>query len=679
MEHEFTNRLIDETSPYLLQHAHNPVDWYPWGNDALARAKAENKPILLSIGYSACHWCHVMERESFQNPETAKLMNDNFINIKVDREERPDLDDIYQKAVQAFIGRGGGWPLTAFLTPRQEPFYGGTYFPPVSRYKMPAFPDLLLGIAEAYRDKQADVRQNIQQVMTGLRRIGTPQPSKDPLDAALIDDAVKGFSGFYEPVDGGFGTGPKFPTAQPFHLLLRHYHRTQMESSHDMVLHSIRKIAAGGVYDHLGGGFHRYSVDGKWLVPHFEKMLYDNAQLVRLYLDGWRLTRTVRFRQVVEETLEYIRREMVSPEGGFYTAQDADSEGVEGKYFVWTLEEVHAILGPDLGADMCRIYDVTESGNFEGNAILNRIASADFDEEEMARIDALLTPARMQLLTVREQRVKPQRDDKILTGWNGLMISGVLDAYQTFGNPEDLAMAEEALDFLLNVAYQNGHVYRTVTNGQGKLNGYLDDYAFLAAALLDAYESTFDGKYLDRARELTSIMIEQFWDPQAGACFFTANNHETLIQRMKSGTDGPIPAGNAIVAMNFLRLFSLTGQETYHDRAEQTFTLFRAEMGDNGYGSAAMLNALDFYLEKPKEIVIVGDRADPPIYDLLLKIHSKYIPNKVLILVDKKNADTLPPIAQGKTALDGRPTVYVCHDFTCSWPVSTWEELEPLL
>ena len=679
MEHEFTNRLIDETSPYLLQHAHNPVDWYPWGNDALARAKAENKPILLSIGYSACHWCHVMERESFQNPETARLMNDNFINIKVDREERPDLDDIYQKAVQAFIGRGGGWPLTAFLTPRQEPFYGGTYFPPVPRYKMPAFPDLLLGIAEAYRDKQADVRQNIQQVMAGLRRIGTPQPSKDPLDTALIDDAVKGFSGFYEPVDGGFGTGPKFPTAQPFHLLLRHYHRTQMESSHDMVLHSIRKIAVGGVYDHLGGGFHRYSVDGKWLVPHFEKMLYDNAQLVRLYLDGWRLTRTVRFRQVVEETLEYIRREMVSPEGGFYTAQDADSEGVEGKYFVWTPEEVHAILGPDLGADMCRIYDVTESGNFEGSAILNRIASADFDEEEMARIDALLTPARMQLLTVREQRVKPQRDDKILTGWNGLMISGVLDAYQTFGNPEDLAMAEEALDFLLNVAYQNGHVYRTVTNGQGKLNGYLDDYAFLAAALLDAYESTFDGKYLDRARELTSIMIEQFWDPQAGACFFTANNHETLIQRMKSGTDGPIPAGNAIVAMNFLRLFSLTGQRTYHDRAEQTFTLFRTEMGDNGYGSAAMLNALDFYFEKPKEIVIVGDRADPPICDLLLKIHSKYIPNKVLILVDKKNADTLPPIAQGKTALDGRPTVYVCHDFTCSWPVSTWEELEPLL
>ncbi|HIB53575.1 MAG TPA: thioredoxin domain-containing protein [Nitrospirales bacterium] len=679
MKHEYTNRLIDETSPYLLQHAHNPVDWYPWGAEALDRAKTENTPILLSIGYSACHWCHVMERESFENPATATLMNDNFINIKVDREERPDLDDIYQKAVQAFIGRGGGWPLTAFLTPEQEPFYGGTYFPPVPRYKMPAFPDLLVGIAEAYRDKQSDVRQNIQQVMAGLRRIGAPQPSDAPLDTALVDDAVKGFSGFYEPVDGGFGAGPKFPTAQPFQLALRHYQRTRTESSRDMTLHSIRKIAAGGVYDHLGGGFHRYSVDSKWLVPHFEKMLYDNAQLIRLYLDGWRLTQTFRFRQVVEETLEYVRREMISPEGGFYTAQDADSEGVEGKFFVWTPEEVNAILGPELGAEMCRIYDVTESGNFEGKAILNRIASSDFDEKEMDRIEVLLNPARKQLLAAREPRIKPQRDDKILTGWNGLMISGALDAYQTLGNPSYLVMAENALDFLFTAAYKNGHLYRTVTNGQGKLNGYLDDYAFLAAALLDAYESTFNDKYLEGARELTAVMVERFWDSRAGGCFFTANNHETLIQRMKSGSDGPIPSGNAVAAMNFLRLFSLTGEQTYHDRAEQTFKLFRSEMDNNGYGSAAMLNALDFYLERPKEIVIVGDRTDPSTKDLLTRIHSTYIPNKVLILVDENSALSLPPIAQGKSSLDGKPTVYVCHNFTCSRPVTTWEDLEPLL
>ncbi len=679
MPHEYTNQLIDETSPYLLQHAHNPVDWYPWGEEALARAKAENKPILLSIGYSACHWCHVMERESFENHETATLMNDNFINIKVDREERPDLDDIYQKAVQVFIGRGGGWPLTAFLTPEQEPFYGGTYFPPVPRFKMPAFPELLVGIAEAYRDKQADVRQNIQQVTAALRRIGTPQLSDGPLDSALIDDAVKGFASFYEPVDGGFGAGPKFPTAQPFQLLLRHYHRTQTETSRDMTLHSIRKIAAGGVYDHLGGGFHRYSVDSKWLVPHFEKMLYDNAQLIRLYLDGWRLTQSFRFRQVVEETLEYIHREMISPEGGFYTAQDADSEGVEGKYFVWTPEEFSAILGPELGAEMCRIYDVTESGNFEGKAILNRIESSDFDEKEMDRIEALLAPAREQMRKAREPRIKPQRDDKILTGWNGLMISGVFDAYQTLGNPSYLTMAENALDFLFTVAYKNGHLYRTVTNGHGKLNGYLDDYAFLVAALLDAHESTFNDKYLAMARELTSVMVERFWDPHAGGCFFTANNHETLIQRMKSGSDGPIPSGNAVATMNFLRLFSLTGEQTYHDRAEKTLKLFRAEMATNGYGSAAMLNALDVYLEKPKEIVIVGDRTDPVTRGLVTKIHHTYIPNKVLILMDEKNAHSLPPMAQGKTALDGKPTVYVCHNFTCSKPVTSWTDLEPLL
>ena len=679
MDSEDANRLIDEASPYLLQHARNPVDWYPWGDEALTRAKAENKPILLSIGYSACHWCHVMERESFENPEIAKLMNDNFINIKVDREERPDLDDIYQKAVQAFIGRGGGWPLTVFLTPEQEPFYGGTYFPPVARHGMPAFPSLLAGVAAAYRDKQADVRKNIQQVTAGLRRIGIPKLSDDPLDTALIDNAVKGFSGFYEAVNGGFGTGPKFPTTQPFQLLLRHYYRTQMDSSFDMVIHSLRKIAAGGIYDHLGGGFHRYSVDGEWLVPHFEKMLYDNAQLIRLYLDGWRLTHMPRFRQVVEETLEYIRREMIAPEGGFYTAQDADSDGVEGKYFVWTPEEINAILGPDLGAEMCRIYDVTESGNFEGRAILNRISSSDFDENEMRRIESRLAPARKRLLEVRERRIRPQLDNKIITSWNGLMISGVLDAYQTLGHSTYRAMAERAIDFLLTAAYMDGHLYRTVTNGHGRLNGYLDDYAFFVAALLDAYEAMFDSKYLKIAKELTSVIMEQFWDPQAGGCFFTANNHESLIQRMKSGSDGAIPSGNAVVALNFLRLFSLTGEQAYLHRAERIFKLFRVEMQSNAYSSAAMLNALDFYLERPKDIVIVGDRTRRETRDLLSKIHSKYIPNKVLMLVDDQNGNDIPPIARGKSAFGGYSTVYVCHNFTCSRPVTSWAELEQLL
>ncbi len=678
MDEKFTNKLVEETSPYLLQHAHNPVDWYPWGEEALVRAQAENKPILLSIGYSACHWCHVMERESFEDHETAKLMNEYFVNIKVDREERPDLDDIYQKAVQAFIGRSGGWPLTVFLTPAQEPFYGGTYFPPVPRYKMPAFRDLLTGIAEAYRDKQNDVRQNVQQVTAGLRRLAAPQPSEGSLDTALIDDAVKGFSSFYEPVDGGFGSGPKFPTSEPFQLLLRHYHRTHMETSRDMVLHSMRKISAGGVYDHFGGGFHRYSVDAKWLVPHFEKMLYDNAQLVRLYVDGWRVTKAIRFRQVVEETLKYISRELISPEGGFYAAQDADSEGVEGKYFVWTPGQINEILGDDLGSEMRRIYDITEHGNFEGKSIPNRIDSSDLDEGEMKRVDLLLAPARKKLLEVREQRIRPQLDNKILTGWNALMVSGVLDAYQAFENPQYLAMGENALDLLLNVAYEDGHLHRTITNGKARLNGYLDDYAFLCAALLDAYEATFKDYYLRHAIDLASIIVEQFWDPHVGACFFTANNHEKLIQRMKVGNDGPIPSGNAVVAMSFLRLFSLTGEQIYNDRAEKIFKIFRVEMENNGYGSAAMLNSLDFYLERPKEIVIIGKRTDPHVQNILSEIHRKYIPRKVVILVDDQS-DEVPVIAKDKKAIDNKNTIYVCHNFVCSKPVTTWEELKPLL
>ena len=363
---EYTNRLVHETSPYLQQHAHNPVDWYPWGEEALSRAKAANKPILLSIGYSACHWCHVMERESFENTDIAKVMNDHFINIKVDREERPDLDDIYQKSAQAFMRRGGGWPLTVFLTPAQEPFWGGTYFPPVPRHGLPGFTEVLLGVADAYHKEQGQVQENIQRVKAGLRQISSPRPSDVPLAMDLLDDAVRDLSSFYEPVNGGFGDAPKFPTCPPFQVLLRQYHRTKDQKTLDMVLHSLWKMASGGMYDHIGGGFHRYSTDSQWLVPHFEKMLYDNAQLVRLYLDGWRLSRELRFKHVVEETVEYVRREMIHPDGGIYTAQDADSEGHEGKHFVWDPWEVKAILGQKIGDVFCRVYDITEQGNFEG-------------------------------------------------------------------------------------------------------------------------------------------------------------------------------------------------------------------------------------------------------------------------------------------------------------------------
>ena len=693
---KYRNRLLQETSPYLLQHAHNPVDWYPWGEEALARAKAENKPILLSIGYSACHWCHVMERESFENPDIAKIMNEHFINIKVDREERPDLDDIYQKSAQAFMRRGGGWPLTVFLTPDQEPFWGGTYFPPTPRYGMPGFPEVLLGVAEAYKKEREQVQQNVYKVKAGLQHISSPQPSTDPLTEELLDGAVKDLSSFYEPVHGGFGDAPKFPTPPPFHALLRQFARTKDPPPLDMTLHSLWKMGAGGIYDHIGGGFHRYSTDGQWLVPHFEKMLYDNAQLVRLYLDGWRLSREPRFKQVVDETLAYIRREMVHPDGGFYTAQDADSEGHEGKYFVWDQTEIKAVLGSDLGEIFCRVYDITDHGNFEGKNIPNLIhangrvvftpshpsgapiapQAAMGHEGEGER---LIAEARRKLLEVRERRVKPLRDEKILTSWNGLMISGVLDAYQTLGRPTYLEMAEKALGFLLERAYKNGRLFRTVTGGIGKLNGYLDDYAFLSAALIDAFEATAKPTYLDKARELTAVMVEQFWDPQTGGCFFTGKDHEPLLQRMKTGEDSAIPSGNAVATMNFLRLFFYTSEQPYLDKAEQTLRLFRTHMDQNPFGMASMLCALDFSLSKPKEIVLVGKRDTPEMKDLLAKIASRYVPNKTLVLADGTGSGYVPAAAKGKTAIDGKPTAYVCHNFTCSQPATDWETLEKLL
>jgi len=423
-------------------------------------------------------------------------------------------------------------------------------------------------------------------------------------------------------------------------------------------------------------------VDGQWLVPHFEKMLYDIAQLVRIYLDGWRLTREFRFKQVVEETLEYVSREMVHPDGGFYAAQDADSEGHEGKYFVWEPAEIKAILGTDRGELFCRVYGVTSEGNFEGKSILNRLASANLQPEEMREVERVLAPARRQLLEVRERRVKPQRDDKILTSWNGLMISGLVDAYQTLGLPAYLSVAEKALAFLLDHAYQNGRLFRTVTDGVGRLNGYLDDYAFLAAALIDTFEATSNPTYLDKACELTEVMMEQFWDEQTGGCFFTGKDHEPLIQRMKSGTDSAIPSGNAVAAMNGLRLFFYTGEQHYFDRAEQTLRLFRNQMDQNAYGSAAMLCALDFYLAKPKEIVLVGRKTDPGMQDLLRQIHGRYVPNKTLMVVDgteEVGSVHVAAIARDKTALDGKPTAYVCHNFACSQPVTDWAGLETLL
>ena len=451
MEAEHTNRLSRETSPYLLQHAHNPVDWYPWGEEAFAKAKSENKPILLSIGYSACHWCHVMEHESFENEKIAALMNELFVSIKVDREERPDLDEIYMNAVQMLTGRGG-WPMTLFLTPDRKPFYGGTYFPPEDRQGMPGFPRILHGVSQAFRERPEDVEKSVAQILTALQRMSESQETTKSFSPTIIGDGADKVGRAYDADNGGLGQAPKFPNAGVYELFLRHYSRSKNERFLEMVVHTLTKMAQGGIYDHLGGGFHRYSVDAKWLVPHFEKMLYDNAQLVRIYAHAHTITREPLFKSVVDETVGYLLREMLHPEGGFYSTQDADSEGEEGKFFVWTEDEVNRLLGEEDAEVFCRMYDVGEPGNFEGKSILHPILSVDqaskLFRKDPSEIEALVARAKQKLFAAREKRIKPFRDEKIITAWNGLMLSGLAEAIKLSGNPAWMEAAKRTVEFI---------------------------------------------------------------------------------------------------------------------------------------------------------------------------------------------------------------------------------------
>ena len=675
----FANRLIHETSPYLLQHAHNPVDWYPWGEEAFEKAKEENKPILLSIGYSACHWCHVMEKESFESEAIAALMNEHFVNIKVDREERPDLDEIYMNAVQMLTGRGG-WPMTVFLTPERKPFFGGTYFPPEDRHGMPGFPKILQAVAQAYRDRPQDVQKSVEQILAALSRLTEISESAEPFSPDAIQKAADQLSPAYDPDYGGFGRAPKFPNAGVFDLFLRCYRSSKERRYLEMVTHTLTKMAEGGIYDHLGGGFHRYSVDEKWLVPHFEKMLYDNAQLIRIYVDVFRITQDPIFRRVVEETLTYLLREMLHSEGGFYSTQDADSEGEEGRFFVWEYDEVIKILGEETGEIFSRIYDVSELGNFEGKNILHPILqpeqAAKFFGKEIKEIENLIAEAKAKLLQEREKRVKPFRDEKILTSWNGLMLSGLAEAYKTIGEERYRKAAEKTVEFIFAQMFREGYLLHTYRDGQAKLYGYLDDYAFLAGGLLDLYEATFDRSLLERAVHVTETMINEFWDDAEGGFFYTGKSHEQLISRTKPAFDGSVPSGNSIATQILLRIYHYTGEENYLRRAERTLRIYYNAMMQQPFGFAHMFGALDFYLQKPKEIVVVGEKEKLATWELIKKLHSLYVPNKTLKLVEPgEPLGKVSPILEGKTQLNGKPTVYVCQNFTCSLPMTHWEEL----
>ncbi|MBX3278868.1 MAG: thioredoxin domain-containing protein [Acidobacteria bacterium] len=679
-EHKHTNRLIHETSPYLLQHAHNPVDWHPWGEEALERARTEDKAILLSIGYSACHWCHVMEHESFENEAIAKLMNDNFINIKVDREERPDLDAIYMSAVQMMTGHGG-WPMTVFLTPDQVPFYGGTYFPPEDRYGIPGFPRVLISIAEAYHTRRDEITSNAQAVITELRRMNSVSASSEELGPDALDACVRQLMRSFDPVNGGFGSKPKFPPSMTLSFLLRHYHRTQDRAALAAVELTLGKMAHGGIYDQLGGGFHRYSVDEKWLVPHFEKMLYDNAQLARLYTEAWLATGRPLYRRIAEETLDYVLREMTDARGGFYSTQDADSEGEEGKFFVWTPAEIRELLGDEDAALFCRYYDVTDGGNFEEKNILH----VDVEMESVARLlgvdiermSAAIGRGRGVLFEARERRIKPGRDEKMLTAWNGLMLRAFAEAANAFGRADYRDAAVRNAEFVLANLKRGDRLLRTHRDGESKLNAYLEDYAYFADGLLALYEATFETRWFTEARALAETMIEFFHDETDGGFFFTSIDHEALIARTREIYDNATPAGNSVAADVLLRLSLFTGEARYRDLAERTIRLAREVMLRAPSAFGRLLCALDLYISSPLEIAVVGDGEDAARAEMLAEVYGRYMPNRVVAASapDDPGAVGAIPLLAGRRAVGGRATAYVCRNFQCEAPITEAAEL----
>ncbi len=674
-EHKHTNRLAGETSPYLLQHAHNPVDWYAWDEEALNAAREQNKPILLSIGYSACHWCHVMERESFENEEIAALMNENFINIKVDREERPDLDQIYMNAVQMMTGQGG-WPMTVFLTPEGVPFYGGTYFPPEDRHNMAGFPRVLTGVAETYRTRPNDVTQTAVQMLGELRRFGIAQASGESFSLEMLDAAEGGMARSYDTKHGGFGSAPKFPAAMNLEFLLRQHHRTGEAQSLEMVEQSCRKMAEGGLYDQLGGGFHRYSTDARWLVPHFEKMLYDNALLSRLYLHVYQQTGDEFYRRVAVETLDYVMREMTDERGGFYSTQDADSEGHEGKFFVWSPSEIEEVLGAEEAALFNAYYDVTEGGNFEGKNILNIKAAA----EEVAKragvsVERLLeavSRGREKLFAAREARIKPARDEKVLTAWNGLMLASFAEAAAILERQDYLEVAGKNAAFVLDELRRDGLLLRTYKDGQAKLNAYLEDYAFYADGLVALYQASGELRWLEEAKALTDKMVEEFWDEEDGGFFYTGTSHEELIVRTKDYFDNATPSGNSVAAEVLLHLSALTGDEQYQRKAITLFRLLSNYLKRYPSAFGRALGALDFHLSTPKEIAVVGEAEAAETKLLLREIWKRYLPNKVVAQstgVDERAAE-LVPLLRGRTMIEGQSTTYVCEHYTCQQPVT---------
>jgi uncharacterized protein YyaL (SSP411 family) len=663
------NRLAEETSPYLLQHRDNPVDWYPWGEEALERARAEDRPILLSVGYSSCHWCHVMERESFEDPETAAYMNEHFVNVKVDREERPDVDALYMEAVQAMSGQGG-WPMTVFLDPNGVPFFGGTYFPPDTSRGMPSFRMVMEAVVDAFASKREELRSRAEVVRARLGAVGEIAPSQEAPQPRVLEDAVRALLAGADREHGGFGGAPKFPPASALELLLARGEREVAERTLDAML-------AGGIYDQVGGGFSRYAVDAEWLVPHFEKMLYDNALLARAYLHGWQALGHDRYRRVCEETLDWALREMRGPEGGFHSALDADSEGEEGRFYVWTPAEIRDVLANDPNCikfspqdhqNLMQFWGVTESGNFEGRNVLHLAGGAEAEEPEG------LAEARRALYEARAQRVRPGLDDKRLAAWNALAVAALAEAGAVLGRADYLEAARRCADFVLgSMRDDDGRLLRTYKDGEARLNAYLEDHAFLLEALLTLYEASFEARWFEAAQSLAETTIERFGDSERGGFYSTSSDHQQLIARRKEIGDHPIPSGNSAAALGLLRLAALTGERRYEQWGEGVLRLFAEVAGKHPDAFAHLLRALDFHLSPTREVALVGD----DISQLAAVVRSELRPH--LVLAGGAEGSTQPPLLAERTALDGRPTAYVCERFACRRPVAEPSELAALL
>jgi uncharacterized protein len=673
------NRLRGETSPYLLQHAHNPVDWHPWGPEALARAKTEGTPIFLSIGYSACHWCHVMERECFENESIAKLMNEHFVNVKVDREERPDLDEIYMKAVQSMTG-AGGWPMSVFLTPDLEPFYGGTYFPPRSAHGRPGFADVLTSIARAWKEDRESVVKHGRQMAKRIADEGRWSTTAD-LDPGILDRSFAALQQSYDPEWGGFGAAPKFPHALDIRILLRHFLRTRNPVALRMATTTLDRMSEGGLRDHLGGGFHRYSTDEKWLIPHFEKMLYDTALLVPAYLEAHLATREERYARVARECGEWVLREMTTPEGGFASSQDADSEGEEGRFFAWTPDELSAVLGPKRGAWAAAWFGVTDEGNFEhGRSALWRHDPPEAVAErlrcDLGELEGSMEAARAELWRAREKRIHPGTDDKVLVSWNGLMISALAQSHQVLGETRFLDAARRAARFVLDSMRQpGGRLFATSRGGRTHLDAYLDDYAFLIQALIDLYESDFDERWIGEALALERIVTDQFEDSEKGGWFTTGKDHERLIARLKNPHDGALPSGNGVQALNLLRLSELTGQGELARRAERATRSLGAMVNQYPAAFSQLLLVVDHLAAGPREIVIAGDPSGNAVQELLATVRRTFLPQRVVAVARAGTDSSLFPLLEGKEPGPTGARAYVCRNYACRAPVETPEAL----